>query len=320
MYVRQCFLFSFSILGIGCVEEGERGSPQDNFRSSSLLQIQRIERVPDVTHLAPRSVKVGSDSTLWGIAGADGRVFRVGRNNQVETIGSVSDSGFTQLVLNGSSIHVARDRQISEVERANHLRSVFALPDSVLGTISAFTKVGDRFWIITWFQRRAALVIVTEDAGQKFRVAVTVPLDDAAVIENLTASSVLVSLMRRPYTLLEIDTLGVVRWTARPSEELLVAEGLHTGKSATFTQSVMSLDRAYALQVITDLHTDQRWFALYRRGEAAAVRLHRLNAPIGFTGADTLRKLLVGFDDSPGRRGITLYGWMWNSTNQEFKP
>jgi hypothetical protein len=119
-----------------------------------------------------------------------------------------------------------------------------------------------------------------------------------------SSASLLISDVGPPFTVAEISADGRARWSDTPRGSWMRP----LADVPVISIGALPLGCGRTLQVLANLHSDDRWFVLYDGPRFA--RVTKINRPLGFSAA-VAGRFLLGYDDTPGASGIVLYRWRW---------
>lgn len=91
----------------------------------------------------------------------------------------------------------------------------------------------------------------------------------------------------------------------------VAAQGFVPARDATRSVALVPLGCDFALLTVADLRSARRWLLLLHLREARVIRVATLDAPFGVFQGDSSARLLYGFTDENGRRGIKIWRWSW---------
>jgi hypothetical protein len=185
------------------------------------------------------------------------------------------------------------------------------------GRIAGVAYDGETLWVSTARDTAASLLFIRSGENSAAgRVTGRVRLPGPAHLQSPARGLVVASLVNPPHSLFFFDAAG--REVHRAAPPALRAPGADTTRNSVFTLATLPLDCGAVLQVLADLRSQRRWFALYRLGPGGArlARLREVDQPLGFVQSLPGRKLLVGSRDQGGRREIVLFRWYWKTPSQ----
>jgi hypothetical protein len=116
----------------------------------------------------------------------------------------------------------------------------------------------------------------------------------------------LMAQMKHPYAVALLDHNGVLLWRVWP-----LTSTVRPPNGALVSLSAIPLGCNRYLQILVNLRNDERLFVVYAGASPVLIKRREVLAPIGLVQAVPGSQSLLGYDDTPQRRGVVVYGWKW---------